>query len=186
MTMTEYKIQNISHYAFTSSDNLMFDTNVWFFMYAPQKPIPAVNKAINIYSDALKKMRTAGSHIFINPLIISEFVNIYAKRAHELLSKNGKASNDFKAFRNSPKFKPIAQDIAFNVKSILKHCVVVESGFKPFDIKLLIDDYALGVFDFNDQIIAAMCKEAGITLVTHDIDFKDFGLSILTANEKLI
>ena len=50
----------------------------------------------------------------------------------------------------------------------------------------LLDDYAAGGFDFNDQVITELCKRKGLTLITHDGDFKDSGVPILTANKKLL
>lgn len=42
------------------------------------------------------------------------------------------------------------------------------------------------VEDFNDQVLAELCKSRNLTLVTHDGDFKDLGLNLLTANQSLL
>ena len=40
----------------------------------------------------------------------------------------------------------------------------------------LLDDYAVGGFDFNDQVIAQLCKNKGLTLIKNDGDFRGQGI----------
>ena len=93
---------------------------------------------------------------------------------------------DFKKFRNSLHFKRIAQNIAADVKIVLQHCSPIESGFAKLEMNDLLDDYAVGGFDFNDQVIAQLCKDKGLTLITNDGDFKGQDVTILTANRRLL
>lgn len=92
----------------------------------------------------------------------------------------------FKAFRNSSRFKPVAQDIADATKLVLQHCSPIESGFATLAIDDLITDYAAGNSDFNDQVIVEICRSNGLTLMTHDGDFRSQEISILTANRRLL
>ena len=62
----------------------------------------------------------------------------------------------------------------------------MESGFEKLKIDTLLDAYSTGDSDFNDQVIAELCKVKGLTLITHDGDFKGQGISILTANRYLL
>ena len=89
-------------------------------------------------------------------------------------------------FRNSPSFKSVAQDIANDVDRILKPSSRIESGFTALNTPDLLNEFAAGAADFNDQVIAALCKRNGLTLVTHDGDFTEPGLSVLTANRNLL
>ena len=50
----------------------------------------------------------------------------------------------------------------------------------------LLNDYATGDYDFNDQVITEICKNNGFTLITNDSDFKTQDIPILTANSKLL
>ena len=50
----------------------------------------------------------------------------------------------------------------------------------------LLNDYATGDYDFNDQVITEICKNNGFTLITNDGDFKTQEIPILTANAKLL
>lgn len=174
------KVEDITQYDFKSSDELLLDTNVWLLTNSPQKP---GDKRVAIYSRALANILAAKSNIYIDVLIVSEFINRYARVKWPLVAPHIK---DFKKFRNSQFFQSVAQDIADDVKQILKHCARIESGFESLAIDTLIDEYAMGDSDFNDQILIALCQRKGLKLVTDDGDFKSSGIPVLTANQRLI
>ncbi len=156
---------------------------MWFSVYGPRKP---VSGKASVYSGAFARMLAANSRIFIDVLIVSEFINAYARLKYNILRSSGAASPDFKQFRKSAAFKPIAKDIAGDVRQILKHCTRVESGFSTLDIQALITEYERGDSDFNDQVLAELCKSKGLKLVTDDGDYSGQGLALLTANKRLL
>jgi predicted nucleic acid-binding protein len=127
-------------------------------------------------------MLTAQSRIYIDVLIVSEFMNTYARLKWKLLSPSSK----FKQFRKSKYFKPVAQDIAADAKRVLQHCTRVEDGFESLAIESLMDEYAAGNSDFNDQILATLCKKQGLKLVTDDGDFRGREIPVITANKRLL
>jgi len=178
-----HRVDRITDYDFTSSDALLLDANVWLFVYGPQKPR---DSRVDVYSQALAKILAAQSRIYIDVLIVSEFINTYARLRWNFWKAQSASSNDFKKFRKSGNFNPVAQDIAADVKRVLKHCARVENGFESLAIDTLIDEYAAGDFDFNDQILASLCKKDGLKLVTDDSDFKSQGIPVITANERLL
>lgn len=175
-----HRAEDITRYSFNQSDKLLLDTNVWMFVYGPQKP---GDSRVAIYSQALAKILAAQSLIHIDVLIVSEFINAYARLKWKLLSTS---STDFKQFRKSGGFKPVAQDIAADVKRVLQHCTRVASGFESLAIETLIDEYAAGNSDFNDQVLTTLCKRTGLKLVTDDGDFKGRGIPVITANKRLL
>ena len=175
-----HKAMSVLGYNFSSKDLLFLDANIWVFLHGPQQsPVPP---RVKIYSQAFKRILIAKSQIHIDVLIVSEFINSYAR----IMWRNSIPTMDFKQFRNSRQFKPIAQYIAADAKNVLHHCSPIESGFAMLEMNELLDDYAAGGFDFNDQVITELCKRKGLTLITHDGDFKDSGVPILTANKKLM
>jgi predicted nucleic acid-binding protein len=177
-----HRAEEISVYDFKSSDALLLDANIWLFLYGPQKP---KDRKVTAYSNALRKIFAAKSCIYIDVLIVSEFINAYARIKWNILRDSSKTRN-FKRFRRSSAFKPIAQDIAADLKFVLKHCTRIESGFESLAIDTLIDEYAAGDSDFNDQILTALCKKKGLKMVTDDCDFKGQGIPIITANKRLL
>jgi len=92
----------------------------------------------------------------------------------------------YKKFRQSPAFKPVAQSIANDIRRIFAYAQRIEDGFASIDIVALINEFAQGNSDLNDQVIATLCQSRGLILVTHDADFKDRGLNLLTSNNRLL
>jgi predicted nucleic acid-binding protein len=179
MEMTR-KAFALTSYNFKPEDELLLDANIWLFVYGPQKP---GNPRVAIYSKAFSNILTAQSRIYIDVLIVSEFINTYAKLRWHVI---GKPNQNFKKFRKSNDFNPIAQDIAADVKRVMKHCSQVESGFEALDINGVIAEYAAGDSDFNDQVIATLCQKKGLKLVTDDGDFRGLEIPVVTANKRLL
>ncbi|PIQ33942.1 MAG: PIN domain-containing protein [Zetaproteobacteria bacterium CG_4_9_14_3_um_filter_49_83] len=170
----------VTDYSFEAEDELFLDTNIWLLVYGPQKP---GDRRVAIYSQALANILAAKSRIYIDVLIVSEFINTYARLKWNVM---GKPHGDFKLFRNSADFKPISRDIAADVKQVLNHCSRVENGFETLDIDALIAEYAAGDADFNDQVITALCHRKGLKLITDDGDFHGQGIPVVTANRRLL
>lgn len=175
-----HRVSNIRSYGFSSTDELLLDTNIWLSVFGPQKP---GDKKAETYSQAFSKMLAAKSSIYIDVLIVSEFINTYARLKWKLVSPH---IANFKTFRQSQDFKPVAKDIAADVRCVLQHCKRVESGFDSLAIDAVIDDYGAGDSDFNDQILADLCQRKSLVLVTNDGDFKNCGCPVITANMRLL
>jgi len=159
---------------------LLLDANVWLFVYGPHQP---GDRKVAVYSNALKRMLVAESRIYVDVLVVSEFINRYAGLKWEI---EHEVFPSFKEFRKSKEFKPLAQEIADAVKRALRHCTRIESGFESPAVDSLIDEYSMGCFDFNDQILTALCKEKGLKLVTDDGDFRTREIPIVTGNRHLL
>lgn len=170
----------VDGYNFRPEDKLFVDANVWLFVYGPQRPGDA---RVAVYSQALAKILSARSRIYIDVLIVSEFINTYARLQWNI---KGKPRTEFKRFRKSADFKPLAQDIAADVKRVLSHCERIEDGFEALDIDGLISEFADGNSDFNDQVIVTLCKARALTLITDDSDFGTHGIQVVTANRRLL
>jgi len=175
--------EEIGQYPFKADDELLLDANVWFFLYGPHSPN---DSRVAVYSRALANILAAKSRIYIDVLIISEFVNRYARLKHSLLIRRSGVPKDFKSFRNMPEFKSVAVDIAADTRRVLANCTCIDSGFATLDLNSLVNDYSGGDSDFNDLILVDLCKAKALKFVTHDGDFRDKGVTILTANKKLL
>ncbi len=180
MKVMTNKALAVASYNFKPEDELFLDTNIWLLVFGPQRP---GDRRVAAYSEALARILAAKCQIYIDVLIVSEFINTYARLKWNVM---GNPHGNFKKFRNSPDFKQIAQDIAADVRRVLNHCSRVESGFKTLDINELIAEYADGNSDFNDQVIAALCQSKGLKLITDDGDFHGKGIPIVTANRRLL
>ncbi|MCF7903278.1 MAG: PIN domain-containing protein, partial [Candidatus Marinimicrobia bacterium] len=150
------------------------------YIYGPQKP---GDRECEIYSQALAQMLAAKSKIYIDVLIVSEFINTYARIRWGIL---GKPFGKFKNFRKSTDFKSIAQDITADIGRIMSHCSRIDDGFDEMNTDDIFTEFAKGDSDFNDQILADLCIAKGLRFVTHDADFINCGLPIITANKRLL
>lgn len=176
------EVCRIDSYDFVESDVLFVDTNIWFYIYAPQAPGDWKSR---VYSRALAKILTAKSRIFIDAIVLSEFINRYARLEFKLSTGSGSAI-DFKEYRRSPDFKPVAMEIVSTVRRMLRHCQRTESGFSSNNIDQMLTEFGDGDSDFNDQLMIELCKNKGFKLITHDRDFKECGITVLTANNKML
>ena len=180
MTTMRYKAGDIRYYNFTAQDKLFLDANIWLYLYGPPKPRSYWRP---IYASVFNRMLRAKSRIYIDVLVVSEFINAYARLKWRDASSY---PNTFKTFRSSPYFKSVAEDIAADVELVLSNCSKTESGFTALPMDDLLADYAMGDSDFNDQVITEICKNNGFTLITNDSDFRTQEIPILTANSNLL
>jgi predicted nucleic acid-binding protein len=177
------EILSIGNYAFSNQDRLFLDTNIWMYVYGPQSPNDWRNK---VYSGALANILRANAPVFVDVLVLSEFINRYARVEHSLAKERNKVDEPFKSYRMSDEFKPVAKVITDSVRRITRFCRRLESGFQDVDLEQLLTDFETQRPDFNDQILVSLCKSHDLTMVTHDADFRESGLSILTANSRLL
>ena len=179
----ENNISDVRHHIYTSEDKLFLDANIWLYIFGPQEPKYQKRLWINIYSEVFKSVLNANSQIYIDVLILSEFINRYARLKYQVDSP---VDVEFKDFRKTEAFRIIAQDISNDVERMLKYCTRIECGFGDLHIQSLLSDYAKGDSDFNDHVLAELCKHNGFILITNDSDFKIQGIPILTANRYML
>ena len=175
-----YKAMEARHHNFTSEDKLFLDANIWLYLFGPRK---LGDHWVQIYSEVFERILNANSQIYVDVLVVSEFINAYARTEWRTIAPHLRS---FKDFRSSRGFKPVAEDITAGVKQIVSHCTRIESGFTTLPMNDLLADYISGDFDFNDQVITDICKNNGFTLITNDSDFKIQEIPILTANQSLL
>lgn len=173
------KVHSIKSYDFPIEKRYFFDTNIWLYIYGP---IGWPDERSAIYSRALKEIRNSNGTIYINCMIISEFINAFSR----IEFKQQSDFSRYKEFRNSLSYRAIAQDIAYNVRKILKNTLTCDPELQAIDLPEVMDLFEQGKYDFNDLLFAQICRAKGLVFVTHDKDFSELGVEILTANEKLL
>ena len=91
----------IDRHMFHAGEKLLFDANVWVFIYGSQYRT-SDNRA-RLYSAAYKRIVEVGCQIFIDAIILSEFVNVLSRLTYNSLPVE-KKPQDFKTFRRSAAF----------------------------------------------------------------------------------
>jgi predicted nucleic acid-binding protein len=172
-------VHSIESYNFPAGKGYFFDTNIWLYIYGP---IGWPDQRSDVYSRALKKIRDSKGTVYINCMIISEFINTFSR----IEFKQQFEFSRYKDFRNSLRYRAIAQDIAYNVKKIFKNTLACDPELQTISFPEVMDLFEQGKYDFNDLLFAQVCRAKGLIFVTHDKDFSELGVEILTANEKLV
>ncbi len=172
-------IHSIETYGFPEERSYFFDTNIWLYIYGP---IGWPDQKSAVYSRALREIRNSNGTIYINCMIISEFINAFSR----IEFKQQTTHSRYKDFRNSIGFRPVAEDIASNVKKILRNTLACDNDLKVIDLPEIMSFFEQGKYDFNDLVFAEICRSGEMVFVTHDKDFSELGVEILTANEKLL
>jgi predicted nucleic acid-binding protein len=173
------KVHSIESYDFPEGKSYFFDTNIWLYIYGP---IGWPDERSDVYSRALKEIRNSEGTIYINCMIISEFINAFSR----IEFKQQSDFTRYKEFRNSLSYRAIAQEIAYNVRKILKNTLTCDPELQVIDLPGVMDIFEQGKYDFNDLLFAQICSAKGLVFVTHDKDFSELGVEILTANERLL
>ena len=177
------KPQRIEKYTFSAKDDLLLDANIWLFLYCPHGDPQAHGPVV--YSAAFKSIVSAKSKIYVTSTVLGEFVNRYCRLAHALLVARGAAPEEFKDFRRTVLFKPVAKAVADAGTRVLKDASPIDDDFAALDVARILTDFEGGRHDFNDLLIAEVCRKDSLTLVTDDEDFSAQGVEILTANALL-
>lgn len=170
----------IKSWKFAPAQRLFFDANIWIAIFA-SSTIPGDTRT-KVYSNALKRAKAAEATIFIDSVVISEFINRSVRLQYNLLTEFGAFTGSFKAFRATPEYEAIALQVAIDCRNILADCKRIESAFASCDIEAELAHFESGQTDWSDQMIVALCRQHNLILVTDDGDFGDSGLTILTRN----
>ena len=167
-------------HAFSNSDSILVDANIWLYLLGPASVSPRWSA---IYSGVFNRIDSAGSSLFLDILVLSEFINRFARLEMQRIQP---AQINFKHFRESADYPPVAQSIESQVNVILSLCQPIDHPFSEWNLAELLKDFSTGTVDWNDQLIAENCRKQGLTLLTNDGDFIHGGISVFTANTKLL
>jgi len=121
------RVYDIRSHFFSKNDRLFLDANIWLSVYGP---LAFKRTSATVYSKAIRDIRLAGCSLFLDALILSEFINVLARWEYRQTPLKFKT---FKQFRQSAAFKPVAQDIANNARRILKQSHRCDSCFPGLD-----------------------------------------------------
>jgi predicted nucleic acid-binding protein len=177
------KAHDLAAYNFTKGEPLLLDTNVWLFLF--QAPSDSYLTPAPGYSEAFKKILSAGAQLAIDPIIIGEYLSQYCLIEFRALFQNRPYSN-FKKFRRSPDFAGVGPKAVFFAKEILRLCSRHDYPFTKIDVAEMLLRVESGAMDVNDGLLVESCRHHGWKLVTHDGDCTQGGIEVLTTNCDLI
>ncbi len=182
--MTPNRAVHAMQRAYSPTDRIVFDANVLVSLFSGLEPPGSL--IVRNYSAVLKQIRTNGGKILLDVLVLSEFVNVCARKEYDLAHPPAPGRPSFKIFRESPNFIPVAQAIARTAQHIASITVAVDHAFSHWPLTDLLKDYATGHHDLNDQCLVHLCQQEKAYLLTNDRDFVTGGITVLTTNPRLL
>lgn len=176
----------LSQWTFRATDRILPDANFWINVFGPAAAVGNANNQLSVYSRALQLMLQQKVEIFLDVLIMSEFVNAVARMEFNSRFIGTYGSRGFKRFRNSPDFLPIARMISSECRKIYSLSIRTDHSFSQWSTSQLLSDFEQGGVDFNDQLIVEISRKNNFTLLTDDSDMTEGGLQVITANPRLL
>jgi len=168
-------------HTFAGTDSILLDANVWLYLYGPAAD-PSDWK-VQAYSGIFSRLLTAGTQLFLDVLILSEFINRFARMEMKRIQPT---QSDFKAFRTSADYPSVASAIETQVGQILTACRPIDHPFAEWRHTDLMKEFGTGSSDWNDQLIVENCRKHNLALLTNDADFTEGGIPVFTANGRLL
>jgi predicted nucleic acid-binding protein len=165
------KAHDLRTYRFSPGEEVLVDANIWIYLYPP--PMNTTVRFAWQYSNGFAQMITNGAQPVLDPTILSEYLNRYCRI--EWAGQYQQNYPNFKDFRNSPDFTNVACTAAIFARRILDFCV-----------HQAISDFESANLDFNDGLLADICKNKDFKLLTNDGDFQSGGIELLTTNPRLL
>ena len=186
------KICDIRKYSLSTNDLLLFDANIWIYLWEPpHSPDVILSSAIGEYLKIYTEMVNQGIKILTSWLVLSEFVNSLARKSfhsHLKLYPGSFKDKEFKLYRDSKDFLQMRKTIASYVRKMLDKSRMISHNSDSLCYDNILHWYE-NKADFNDAIYAEDSIVTHYKIVTHDEDFKRaWGVSeptILTANPQM-
>lgn len=159
---------------FNSTDKVLVDANVLMYVYCPLNS-RGYETFISHYTDTLQKIADAKASVFVNSLIVSEFINRWLRLD---FGKSGLA-NFKKDYRSSDRYKKTIKAILRELNKFYQQCSVqhLDDGFSSVNVQSSYIQFPES--DFNDIIIAENAKLNGCQVLTQDGDFAQYGVNVI-------
>lgn len=179
-------VMDVETYVPQDGDRYFFDANIWLYFYCPLGNYR--KNTIRKYDGFLKKAINSNTNIYVSSLIVSEIINRWLRLDFIRAKRRDSCIRDFKEhYRGSTHYLSTAKDIqaVFN-HQLLKISTPLDDRATEISISDVIS--GLDKADFNDCYYHHLARLDNLVIVTNDADFAelDTGISILTANQKLL
>ena len=161
----------------SKSFSYMFDTNIWLYIYGPVAGSNARKQ--RVYSNLLSAILNRNATIFINSLILSEYINRVLRIGFDQwknLTCNNVASYKYE-YRKTKAYSITLKDAIEQVKDILKIAQRIPDDFNSIDINDVLDTMNQAA-DYNDSYLVKCCEKANIKFVSDDRDICSLSSSI--------
>lgn len=172
------KVEKIRDVIVKSGDLFFFDNNVWMYLFSPISGANSYQQ--RMYGNLLRNIQVAKASIFINSLIVSEYINRSLRLNYsiwrEFEAKTGNRFLDYKRdYRPTSEFEDAKIAVCEEMDNILHIAYRKPDDFNALDVTRILQAPAM---DFNDAYYANFCHLNNLTLVTDDRDLFNTPLDI--------
>lgn len=152
---------------------LLFDTNVWIFIFAPISDYDKdnSNKFAKFFSLCVEKR----ARIYVSSHILSEFINRFLKLAFEQYkAKESRDDMGWKEFRKTGDYRENLRVLQGILRRILDKAECLNDNFSEFArwIKDEGNISELEKADFTDVYMVWLARKNGMKIVSQDGDMK--------------
>lgn len=181
--MSNRKIEKLEEFKLTDDCSFLLDTNVLIKVFYPAMVDTKSKAYVDFYQKLIQKKKT----IYITGIQVSEFVNRCIRFQFDLYRNDHPQIQDFKRdYRDTDDYQDSMDAIMEIVSDILTQFVQLSDNFQKIPKDALLKK--VYSYDFNDAMIAMMCKNSASVLVTDDKDYINFvsDISMVTNNPQLL
>ena len=161
---------------------IILDANIWLYLYCP---LGGYNeRMVSAYSRCYANLLKSANVIFTDVIVLSEVVNRYLRLAFEQYKREeNKVNIDYKRdYRVTDNCRNALSEIRGVIKNrILARSDICNPQYTKESLLNMIDELSPEL-DFNDQHIIKICNDNGFYLLTHDGDFRNAPVNIVSAN----
>lgn len=157
-------------YKINASDKVFIDTNILIFLFSPSF-VSSKRFQVDKYSSIVEKLVEKQCTLYINSLVIAEFINRCLRLDFEKNFNKDGDKNYKKDYRPSPEYQETLKLVLKELKKFLKISTQINDYFESFDVLDTCNRYLES--DFNDLIIADTVKKNDLKLLSDDGDFKN-------------
>lgn len=164
--------------------DFFFDTNILVYLHGPY--VDWTDWRTRIYSKLMSGILSQHGRILIDTIVVTEFINLYIRILHRDLADRGIVSSSYKDFRRTVAFEAIADAAGTDLTGFCRSAEVLETKIDRDQIEQHCGTLKEGSLDFNDLVIADACRRHSLVLVTHDGDFHEVDVPVITANRRFV
>lgn len=159
-------VYHIDAYRPTSSESFFFDNNIWMLLHYPATQYQT--NRIQKYAGLLQDIINLNCLIFINSMVVSEFVNSWLRSDYKNLLYLSPNIDFKKDFVGSDEYKVSVDEIESALNQIFNITQRGNDDFNALDVNKIVS--GLRVRDFNDNYYLALAERKRWTLISDDKD----------------
>ncbi len=153
------------------NEKIFIDTNILIFLFSPSF-INSEQWMINKYSQIFATIVSNKNKLYINSLVVSEFINLCLRIDFNKNFNTDGRKNYKKDYRNSVEYRTTFNIVRNELKKILRLTSIIDDNLSSIDIISEFNKYQQ--LDFNDFVIANTVIKNDFKLLSDDNDFDNY------------